>query len=173
MQKEIENLEVVEGVNFEFWDSLKNNGRKKLVNLWKFIWIELQYKTVFWYCWKTSWIEYYLIYNNINLFHQSKLGRDVELQNTHILLYESARHVMQVSRLSGQLRIESELVDCYWDATSALYGRLLNNMSPRPDKRLHYTLLYKTLDPLLQCFLSQTGWSNQTCKLWTYKISTL
>ena len=28
MQKEIENLEFVQGVNFEFIDSLKNNGKK-------------------------------------------------------------------------------------------------------------------------------------------------
>ena len=31
MQKEIENLEFVEGVNFEFIDSLKNNGTKSLL----------------------------------------------------------------------------------------------------------------------------------------------
>ena len=30
MQKEIENLEFVQGVNFEFIDSLKNNGTKYL-----------------------------------------------------------------------------------------------------------------------------------------------
>ena len=31
MQKEIENLEFVQGVNFEFIDSLKNNGTKYLL----------------------------------------------------------------------------------------------------------------------------------------------
>ena len=31
MQKEIENLEFVRGVNFEFNDSLKNNGTKHLL----------------------------------------------------------------------------------------------------------------------------------------------
>ena len=31
MQKEIENLEFVQGVNFEFVDSLKNNGTKYLL----------------------------------------------------------------------------------------------------------------------------------------------
>ena len=31
MQKEIENLEFVRGVNFEFFDSLKNNGTKYLI----------------------------------------------------------------------------------------------------------------------------------------------
>ena len=32
MQKEIKNLEFVQGVNFEFIDSLKNNGTKYLLN---------------------------------------------------------------------------------------------------------------------------------------------
>ena len=31
MQKETENLEFVQGVNFEFIDSLKNNGTKYLL----------------------------------------------------------------------------------------------------------------------------------------------
>ena len=31
MQKEIKNLEFVQGVNFEFFDSLKNNGTKYLL----------------------------------------------------------------------------------------------------------------------------------------------
>ena len=32
MQKEIENLDFVRGVNFEFIDSLKSNGTKYLLN---------------------------------------------------------------------------------------------------------------------------------------------
>ena len=32
MQKEIKNLEFVRGVNFEFIDSLRNNGTKYLLN---------------------------------------------------------------------------------------------------------------------------------------------
>ena len=31
MQKEIENLEFVQGIDFEFFDSLKNNGTKYLL----------------------------------------------------------------------------------------------------------------------------------------------
>ena len=51
------------------------------------------------------------IYIRHNLFHQSKLGGDVELQNTHIVLFKSPRDVMQVTTLSTQLSIGSELVD--------------------------------------------------------------
>ena len=78
------------------------------------------------------------IYIKHNLFHQSKLGRDVELQNTHIVLFKSPRDVMQGSRLSAQLGLGSELVDSYRDATSVPYGHLLIDLSPRTDDRLRY-----------------------------------
>ena len=69
------------------------------------------------------------------LFHQSKLGRDVELQNTHIVLFKSPRDVMQVTTLSTQLGLGSELVDWYRDATSVHFGHLLTDLSPRTDDR--------------------------------------
>ena len=46
-----------------------------------------------------------------NFFHQSKLGRDIELQNTHIVLFKSPRDVMQITTLGAQLSLGSELVD--------------------------------------------------------------
>ena len=58
------------------------------------------------------------IYIRHSLFHQSKLGRDVELQNTDNVLYKSPRDVMQVSTLNAQLGVGSELSDWYRDATS-------------------------------------------------------
>ena len=73
-----------------------------------------------------------------SLFHQSKLGRDVELQNTHIVLFKSPRHLMQVDTLSAQFGLGSELVDWYRDATSVPYGHLLIDFSPRTDDRLRY-----------------------------------
>ena len=51
------------------------------------------------------------IYIKHNLFHQSKLGRDVELQNTHIVLFKSPGDVMQVTTFSTKLGLGSELVD--------------------------------------------------------------
>ena len=78
------------------------------------------------------------IYIKHNLFHQSKLGRDVELQNTHIVLFKSPRDVMQVTTLSTQLGLGSELVDWYRDATSVPFGHLLIDLSPRTDDRLRY-----------------------------------
>ena len=73
-----------------------------------------------------------------NLFHRSKLGRDVELQNTHIVLFESPRDVIEVSTLSAQLGLDSELVDWYRDATSVPYGLCLIDFSARTDDMLRF-----------------------------------
>ena len=78
------------------------------------------------------------MYIKHNLFHQIKLGRDVELQNTHILLSKSPRDVKQLTTLSTQLVLGSELVNWYRDATSVPFGHLLTDLSPRTDNRLRY-----------------------------------
>ena len=138
MQKETENLEFVQGVSFEFIDSLKNNGTK--------------YSLLFddsceEVCISKAFVDIATagrhrglgkIYIGHNLFHQSKLGRDVELQNTLIVLFKSPRDVMQVTTLGAQLGLGSELVDWYRDATSVPFGPLLIDLSPRTDDRLRY-----------------------------------
>ena len=123
--KKIENLELVQGVNFELIDSLKNNSTKYLLTF------EVSCEEI---CNSKAFVDIATagrnrglstIYIKHNLFHQSKLGRDVELQNTHIVLFMSPRDVMQVSTLSAELGLGSELVDSYRDATSVRYGHLL------------------------------------------------
>ena len=113
MQKEIENLEFVHGVNFEFIDSLKNNGTKYLL---------IFDNSCEEFCNSKAFVDIATagrhrglstIYIKHNFFHQSKLGKDVELQNTHIVLFKSPRDVMQVTTLSTQLGLGSELVDWY------------------------------------------------------------
>ena len=138
VQKEIENLEFVHGVNSELIDSSKNNGTKylllfddscqKICNSKAFVDIATagRHRGL-----STTYIKH-------NLFHQSKLGRDAVLQNTHIVLFKSPRDVMQVTTLSTQLGLGSELVDWYRDATSVLFGHLLIDLLPRTDKRLRY-----------------------------------
>ena len=90
MQKENENLEFVQGVNFEFIDSLKNNGTKYLL-----IFDDLCEET----CNSKEFVDFATAgrrrglstnYIKHNLFHQRKLG-DVELQNTHIVHFKSPR----------------------------------------------------------------------------------
>ena len=78
------------------------------------------------------------IYIKHNLFYKSKLGSDVELQNTHIVLFKSPRDVHQIATLSVQLGLGSALVDWYRDATSVPFGHLLIDLSSRTDERLRY-----------------------------------
>ena len=78
MQKEIECLEFVRGVNFEFIDSLKNNGTKYLVifdNSCEEICNSKAFVDI-----ATAGRHRGLstIYIKHNLFHQSELGGDVE-----------------------------------------------------------------------------------------------
>ena len=63
-------------------------------------------------------------------------ARDDELQKTHIVLFNSPRDVMQVTTLSRQLGLGSELVYWYRDATSVPLGHMLIDLSPRTDDRL-------------------------------------
>ena len=113
MQKETENLEFVRGVNFEFINSLKNNGTNYLLifddsceeicNSKAFVDIATagRHRGL-----RTIYIKH-------NFFHQSKLGRDVELQSTHNVPFKSPRDVMQVTTLGTQLGLCSKQVDWY------------------------------------------------------------
>ena len=138
MQKEIENLEFVQGVNFEFIDSLKNNGTKYLLMFDSSCEENRNSKTFVDNAAAGRHQGLSTIYIKHNLFHQSKLGRDVELQNTHIVLFKSPRDVMQETALGAKLGLGSELVDWYRDATSVPLGYLLIDLSPRTDDRLRY-----------------------------------
>ena len=129
-------LEIVEGVNFEFIDSLRNNSETYLLffdNSGELI------------CNSKASVDtgaagrhrgLSTTYIRHNMFHPSKFGRDVELQNTHNKLFKSPPDVKQVSTLSAQLGIRSEVVDWYRDATSVPYGDLLIDLSPQTDERL-------------------------------------
>ena len=138
MQKEIENLEFVRGVNFDFFDSLKNNGTKYLLIFDDSCEAICNSKAFNDNATNATHRGLSTNYNKHELFHQSKLGKDVELQNTHIVLFKSPRDVMQVTTLSTQLDLGSELVDSYRDATSVPFGHLLIGLSPRTDDRLRY-----------------------------------
>ena len=137
MQQEIENLVFVPGVTFEFIHSLKeqrykalpfDNSCEEICNSKAFVDIAIAGRHQ----------GLSTIYIKHNLFHQSKLGRDVELQNTHIVLFKSHRDLMQVTTLSTQLSLGSEVVDWYRDATSVPFGQLLTDLSPCTDNRLRH-----------------------------------
>ena len=137
IQKEIENLEFVQDVKFEF-DSIKNNSTKYLLIF------DDSCEEI---CNSKAFVEIATsgrhrglstIYIRHNVFHQSKLARDVELQHTHIVLFRSPCDVTHFGTLSAQLGLDSELVGWYRDATSVSYGYLSNDLSPRTDDRLRY-----------------------------------
>ena len=136
--KKRKKLEFVRGLIFQFIDSLKNNGTKCL------FFFDDSCEEI---CSSKAFADFATagthrglstIYTGHNLFHQSKLGRDVELQNTQIVPLKSPCDVMQVSTLGPQLGLGSELVDWYRDATSVPYGHLLIDLYPHTDDRLRY-----------------------------------
>ena len=153
IQKGFENLEFLRGVNFKFIDSLENNGTKYLLIFDNSCEEICNSKACVDIATAGRHRGLSTIYIKHNLFHQSKLGRDVELQNTHIVLFKSRLDVMQVTTLSTQLGLGSELVDWYRDATSVPFGHLLIDLSPRTDDRLRYV---QTPDPFPQKFISRT-----------------
>ena len=117
-QMQRKNLKFIQGVDFELIENLLNNGTKYLLTLDDS-------------CEEISNTKQFLqiatagrhrglntIYIKHNLFHQSKLGRDVELQNTHIVLFKSPRNVLQINTLSQQLGLGSQLKEWYEDVTS-------------------------------------------------------
>ena len=101
MLQEIEKLEFAQGVHFEFSDSLKNNGTRYLL-----ICDESSEEI----CNSNAFAGTVVagrhrgrsnIYIKHNLFLQKKLETNVELQNTHIVLFKSPRDLNQVSTLSA------------------------------------------------------------------------
>ena len=97
MSNKIKNIEFVQGVDFELIQKLPNNGTKYLLIFGDS-------------CEKTSSSKEFVktatagrhkdlstVYIKHNLFHQSRLGRDIELKNTHIVLFKSRRDVLQIN----------------------------------------------------------------------------
>ena len=140
MQKKTDNLEFVQGVDFEFINSLKNNGTKYLLIFDDSCAEICNPKELADIATTGRHRGHSTIYIKHNLFHQSKVGRDVELQNTLIVFLKSPRDVHQVASLSVhvQLRFGAALVDWYRDATSVPFGHLLIDLSPRTGDRLRY-----------------------------------
>lgn len=75
-----------------------------------------------------------VIFIKHNLFHKSPLGRDIDLQSTHIVLFKSPRDVNQIQKFGQQLGIGKHFVNWYRDATDKSYGHLMIDLSPNvPD----------------------------------------
>ena len=132
------NLKFIQGVDFELIENLPNNGKKYLLffdDTCEEVSNSKQFAKV-----ATAGRQrgLHTIYIKHNLFHQSKLGRDVELQNTHIVLFKSPRDVLRIKTLSQQLGLGSQLKEWYQDARSTLCGHLLIDITPKTVDWLRY-----------------------------------
>ena len=78
------------------------------------------------------------MYIKHNLFHQNRLGSDIKLQNTHIVLSKSPRDGLQINILSQQLGLGSQLKDWYTTATSVPYDHLIIDFTPKTVDSLRY-----------------------------------
>ena len=128
----------MQGVNFEIILSLKNNDTKYLLIIDDSCEKSFNSKASVDIATAGRHRGLSTIYIKHNLFHQSKLGRDVQLQNTHIVLFKSPRDVMQATTVGSQLGLNLELVDWYRDATSVPFGHLLTDLLPRTEDRICY-----------------------------------
>ena len=138
MKEKIKNIEFINGIDFQFIEQLPNNGKNYLLifdDSCEEIFNSKEFVKV-----ATAGRHRGLntIYIKHNLFHKSKLGRDVELQNTHIVLFKSPRDVLQINTLGTQLGLGSQLKEWYQDATSVPYGHLLIDLSPKTVDSLRY-----------------------------------
>ena len=138
IQKEFDNLDFVQVVHFEYINSLKKNCTKCLLSFDDSCEENCSTKEFLDLATAGTRRGFSTIYIKLNLFHQSKLGRNVALENTHIVLFKSPRDVHQVATLSAQLGLESALVDWYRGAMSVPFGHLLIDLSLRTDDRLRY-----------------------------------
>ncbi len=138
MKDKVKNMEFINGINFQFIEQIPNNGKNYLLifdDSCEEIFNSKEFVKV-----ATAGRHRGLntIYIKHNLFHKSKLGRDVELQNTHIVLFKSPRDVLQINTLGTQLGLGSQLKEWYQDATPVPYGHLLIDLSPKTVDSLRY-----------------------------------
>ena len=111
MQIEIDNLEFVQGLQFEYIDSLRNSGvMYPLIfdNSCNKVWNSPAFVKI-----TTAGRHHGLstIYIRHNVLQRSKIGRVVEFQNTHIIDFESVHDLVQVNTLFAQIGLGSLVVD--------------------------------------------------------------
>jgi hypothetical protein len=132
-------LEFVEGVNFEFINSLPQDGTSYLL-IFDDSCEEISKSREFQMLATAGrHRKISVIYVKHNLFHKSPLGRDIELQNTHMVLFKNPRDVQQIKVLSSQLGLGHELQQWYKCATHEPYGHLLIDISPKTVDHLRYS----------------------------------
>ena len=69
--------------------------------------------------------------NNHNIFHLSKLGRDLELQNRNIVLLNSPKVFYKSRTLCQTLGLRYQMKEKYQDATAFCYGHLFIDLTQK------------------------------------------
>lgn len=138
MMSNVGDMEFIKCVNFEMIENLPNDGTNYLL-IFDDSCAEISRSKEFEKI-ATSGRHKKLntIYIKHNLFHKSPIGRDVELQNTHIILFKSPRDVNQISRLGQQMGLGKLLTHWYTKATSKPFGHLLIDLTPTTPDQLRY-----------------------------------
>ena len=111
ISKNIKNIHFIQGVDFELIHSLHNNGAKYLL-IFDNSCEEISSSKDFVKIAKAGRHKgLRTIFINHKVFHHSRLGKDIELQNTQIVLFKSPRDVLQINTLSQYLGFGSKLKD--------------------------------------------------------------
>ena len=80
----------------------------------------------------------HVIYVKHNLFQQSKWSRTIDLNTTHIILFNSPRDVNQIDYLGKQLDCTTFLRHSYKKAIEEPFGHLLIDLDPKTSDILRY-----------------------------------
>ena len=134
-----ESIEYVQGVNFDMINQLPADGTNYLLSFDDSCEEICRSKEFQMLATAGRHRKLNVIYIKHNLFHKSPLGRDIELQNTHIVLFKNPRDINQIKVLSKQLGV-SELTDWYHEVTdNEPYAHLMIDLSPKTVESLRYS----------------------------------
>ena len=138
-ENEFESIEYVQGVNFDMINQLPADGTNYLLIFDDSCEEICRSKEFQMLATAGRHRKLNVIYIKHNLFHKSPLGRDIELQNTHIILFKNPRDINQIKVLSKQLGV-TELTDWYHEVTdNEPYAHLLVDLTPKTVESLRYS----------------------------------
>ena len=138
MTSVIRNIEFIKSIDFQLIDDLPNDGTNYLLIFDDSCAEILKSKAFEKIATAGRHRKLNVIYIKHNLFHKSPLGRDIELQTTHIVLFKSPRDVNQIQKFGQQLGLGKHFSQWYHDATTDAFGHLLIDLSPRTNDKLRF-----------------------------------
>ena len=80
-----------------------------------------------------------VIYVKHNSFHQSKWSRTIDLNTTHIILFNSLRDIQQIEYLGKQLNCLQLIKEAYKLATAEPFGHLMIDRDPKTSQGLRFS----------------------------------